>query len=288
MGAHPTETAATPSATDSVTMQNTASRETTLTARAFMRYLDDQQREQILGEGLELNKLTRAQQITVLKVLETLLNENAYRTISAVLDHINTTPDAEPHYLKFSTMPTTDGQWKLELDGPMLGLHAWFAEDGDISLESAHFILNSDDVNAISFATADETGTSPISSVNTSAFDLFNSLTAEQRAALMDRELTGSRGLRGSDLSDYQREMLIDATTNWICLGDKSTVVSKQNRIAETLDETYFSLSDIPGADPEEGLTFQVTGPEVFIKFSETPTEFGAFSVESVFEDPSI
>lgn len=278
--AQPTDAAT--SAADSFTMRHTASRETTLTARAFMGYLDEEQRTRILSEGLDLSKLTRAQQITVLKVLESMLNEDAYDTVSSLLNHITTTPGMEPHYLRFSAAPEVDSQWKLVLSGPKLGLNALLSEDENIIFESAHFALSSDDVQAIVDSTTVDEGKSPMTTAQVAAEELLSSLTPQQRQSLAGLAVTDGGGLKGSDLDDSQRRMLIDVTTNWIHLGNESAVISKQEKIVDTLDETYFSLSNTPA------LTFQVKGPEIFIEFKETPTGDGQAVIQSVFEDPSL
>lgn len=285
--AQPTDAAT--SAADSFTMRHTASRETTLTARAFMGYLDEEQRTRILGEGLDLSKLTRAQQITVLKVLESMLNEDAYDTVSSLLNHITTTPGMEPHYLRFSAAPEVDSQWKLDLSGPKLGLNALLSEDENIIFESAHFALSSDDVQAILDRTTVDEGESPMTTAQVSAEELLSSLTPQQRQSLAGLAVTDGGGLKGSDLDDSQRQMLIDVTTNWIHLGNESAVISKQEKIVDTLDETYFSLSNTPVQDADTpALTFQVKGPEIFIEFKETPTGDGQAVIQSVFEDPSL
>lgn len=149
------------SAAESLTLHHTSSRQTTLSARAFLDYLDEGQREQVLGQGLDLRKLTRAQQVTVLKVLESLLNDDAYRTVSALLNHITTTPGVEAHYLRFSAVPAMDQQWKLDLDGPMLGINALLAEKESVIFESAHFALTSDDIQTILDQTDSPAGNPP-------------------------------------------------------------------------------------------------------------------------------
>lgn len=273
------------SVAESAIIQKTASRETTLTARAFMDYLDEQQRGQILGDGLILNDLTQAQQITMLKVLETLLNDSTHHTVSSLLEHITTAPDAEPHHLRFSALPTMEKQWKLDLDGPMFGLHAVFTEDGHIDFEAAHFTLDDEEIHAITSAAEAGAGEAAISTAHGSTMDLLGSLTDQQRLALSNPTASGGGGLKGSELTDYQKQMLIDATASWICLGDEATVTSKQEKIADTLDETYFSVLNDPDGNR---LAFRVDGPEVFIEFTEQHSENGDTSFQSVFEDPSL
>lgn len=276
------------SAAESLTLHHTSSRQTTLSARAFLDYLDEGQHEQVLGQGLDLRKLTRAQQVTVLKVLESLLNDDAYRTVSALLNHITTTPGVEAHYLRFSAVPAMDQQWKLDLDGPMLGINALLAEKESVIFESAHFALTSDDIQTILDQTDSPAGQSAIALAQVPAEELLTSLTPQQRSTLAGTSVAEGGGLRGTELSDAQRQMLIDLTTNWIHLGDESAVMSKQTKIVDTLDDTYFSLTHTPDDTEHAAKTFQVKGPEIFIEFTETPGADGQVTIQSVFEDPTL
>ena len=278
-------TGASTSAPQSATMSHTASRETSLTARAFMEYLDAEQQDQILGEGLLLNDLTRAQQITMLQVFESLLNENSYSTTNALLGHIINSPEAEPHYLHFSRIPAADERWKLTVDGPMIGLHAQLAASGAMTLESGHIAMTGHDAESITQTTDLGAPDTPVTSLRDSAIDLYHSLSEEQLRALT---APGSGGLSGADLSESQRELIAHVTAGWLCLGDEETSPDKRDRIADSIKETTFLLSEDPTDPDQDGLSLLISGPEVFLDITSHPTDEGVSAVHSVFRDPSL
>lgn len=273
------------SAPQSATMSHTASRQTSLTARAFMEYLDAEQQHQILNEGLLLNDLTRAQQVTMLQVFESLLNENSYSTTNALLGHIISSPEAEPHYLHFSRIPAADERWKLTVDGPMIGLHAQLAASGVMTLESGHIAMTGHDAESITQTTDLRAPDAPVTSLHDSAVDFYHSLSEEQLRALTT---PGGGGLSGADLSDSQRDLITEVTADWLCLGDEGTSPDKRDRIADSIDETTFLLSENPANPDQDGLSLLIDGPEVFLDINGHPADEGASAVHSVFRDPSL
>ena len=276
-----------PSIPPTASMRYTAARDTTLTARTLMEYLDGNQREQITGEGLDINTLTHAQKLTVFKVLETLLDDESNSMMRALLEYIDSTPGAAPHLLRFSTVPAPNERWRLDLDGPLLGLHAMFNEEGDVALESARFNLTSNDVRTIMAAT--ETGVPPHpDTAHEPVVELLDSLTDSQRAALTSQSLSGNGGLRGAALTGEQKERLLAVASQWICVGHEPTAQAKQERIAATLNDTVFTLAGVAEERDDEGLQLRIDGPEVFIEFQQTFSEDGTPSIRSIFEDPSL
>ena len=276
-----------PSIPPTANMRYTAARDTTLTARALMEYLDEDQRDLITGEGLDINTLTHAQKLTVIKVLETLLDEDSHSMMRALLEYIDMNPDAAPHLLRFSTVPAPNEQWRLDLDGPLLGLHAMFSEAGDVALESAYLSLTSNDVRTAMTATGTDVPHHSAAAYQP-VVELLDSLTDSQRAALTTPNLSGNGGLRGAALTGEQKERLLAVASQWICVGHEPTAQSKEERIAATLDETVFTLAGATGERDDEGLQLRIDGPEVFIEFHQTFSEDGTPSIRSVFEDPSL
>lgn len=268
-------------------MRYTAARDTTLTARALMEYLDEEQRSLITGDGLDIHTLTHAQKLTVFKVLETLLDEDSSTLMRALLEYIDTNPHAGPHLLRFSTVPAPSEQWRLELEGPMLGLQAMFSKEGDVALESARFDLSSNDVKTVMSGPETEVPSHSIAAQE-HVIELLASLTDAQRAALTTPNQSGYGGLRGAALTAEQKENLLAVAAQWICIGHEPTAQSKQERIAATLDDTVFSLAGAIGERNDEELQLRIDGPEVFIEFHQDFSEDGTPSIQSIFEDPSL
>lgn len=257
-----------------------AARETTLTALGFLNYLDEEQRAALLGDGLDISTLSWANQVTALRVLESLFNENAFQLVAAVIQHVAQEPgDNLHHFLKFSPEPSTEHSWEMTLEGPTVEIKAKFDPDGQISFEDSRVGLTSAQVASIS-ETLDLSYTE--SPIKKSAEQLLVSLNDIQQSALR-----GS-GLRGSQLNDEQKRLFIQMTTNWIAPagGDSGSV--QQEDITDTINDTYIIWDE----KPDGSTLFQVKGPEVVYKYEETLPEgeelsaLGVPNIQTSFQIP--
>ncbi|ALC05120.1 hypothetical protein CDES_03335 [Corynebacterium deserti GIMN1.010] len=256
--------------------------ETSLTAAGFLQYLDEEQRAALLGDGLDLSTLSWANQVTALRVLESLFNEDAFQVLSAVITHVAQEPGENAHhFLTFSEEPATDKVWELTLDGPTVGLEVTFHPDGQIAFEDAHLGLSAAEVAHIAESLDPPMAQSPM---RQTAYTLLASLNDTQRAALE------GPGLWGAQLNDEQKQLFLSMTTNWVSptAGDAGT--SQQAEIANTLDDTYFIWNE----HPDGSIFFAVNGPEVDFEYSEAPglaseglAAQGEPQIESSFTDPN-
>ncbi|WP_096459697.1 DUF3500 domain-containing protein [Corynebacterium suranareeae] len=247
-----------------------AARETSLTALGFMDYLDEEQRAALLGDGLDISTLSWANQLTALRVLESLFNENAYQLVSAVIQHVAQEPGDDPHhFLKFSTEPSTENSWEMTLDGPTVGLRVSFDPSGQISFKDAHLGLSPAEVVSISEALDTDYSRSPIKQT---AEQLIGSLNDTQQAAL-----EGS-GLRGSQLSELQKNMFMKMTSNWIAPANGDSGSVQQEEIADTIDDTYIIWDE----EDDGSAYFEVKGPEVEFSYKESLNEGEELSAQGV------
>lgn len=124
------------------------------------------------------------------------------------------------------------------------------------------------------------------------AFAFYDSLTEEQQAQLYQGEELDSMvcapgstcdyptgtGLKGSDLTDEQKELLLDVIANWVGLADEETTETELDAIRETLDDTYINWSGATEYDTStgDGIYFQISGPKVYIEFANQQGSAGA------------
>lgn len=124
------------------------------------------------------------------------------------------------------------------------------------------------------------------------AFAFYNSLTEEQKSKLYQGEEvknltcapgdacdypTGT-GIKGSDLTDEQKQLLLKVIANWVDLADGDTTQKELDAISATLDETYINWSGATTYDTSlgKGIYFQISGPKAYIELSSQDNTAGA------------
>ncbi len=85
-------------------------------------------------------------------------------------------------------------------------------------------------------------------------------------------------GLSGADLTDEQKQLLLNVIANWVGLADEETTAAALAEIEATLDTTYINWSgatvyDMPQGD---GIYFQISGPNAYIEFASQQGSAGA------------
>ncbi|MEJ4099166.1 DUF3500 domain-containing protein [Corynebacterium mastitidis] len=305
-------------------------------AQAFLNTLSDDQRSTVLKDytdedksitwsnfpvtfveraGINLKDLSEEQRAAAMNVLKALLNDDAYATVTGImagdeylLDKSNTTEDSlGQYYIAFYGDPSDTEAWTLQFGGHHLGLNATMEAD---SLTFAPTHLGTQPTEWVNeqgqtIKTMDKT--------YTTAFAFYNSLSEEQKSTLYQGEQVGTMvcapggtcdyptgtGLKGSDLTDEQKELLIDVIANWVGMADEETTTTQLDAIRATLDETYVNWSGATSYDTTtgEGIYFQISGPRVYIEFAnqngsvgadiEGVTTAGWGHVHTIYRDPS-
>lgn len=340
--ATPTSTAATTGASASTTSASDATttratvQATAEAAQSFLSTLSEDQLSTVLKDyddedksvtwsnfpvtfveraGVNLKDLSEEQRAAAMNVLKTLLNDEAYATVTGImagdeylLDKSNTTEDSlGQYYIAFYGDPSDTEAWTLQFGGHHLGLNATM------------------DTDSLTFAPT-HLGTQPTEWVNeqgqtiktmdktyTTAFAFYDSLSEEQKSKLYQGEQVGTMvcapggtcdyptgtGLKGSDLTDEQKDLLIDVVANWVGMADEETTTTQLDAIRATLDETYVNWSGATSYDTTtgEGIYFQISGPRVYIEFANQNGSAGADiegvvtsgwgHVHTIYRDPS-
>ena len=77
---------------------------------------------------------------------------------------------------------------------------------------------------------------------------------------------TGS-GLQGSDLTDEQRDLLLELIANWAGMADEETTATTLAEIEATLDDTWISWSGETTYDMTsgDGINLSISGPDVYV-----------------------
>jgi hypothetical protein len=132
------------------------------------------------------------------------------------------------------------------------------------------------------------------------AFALVNSLDESQRKQGIlgfqmrdlalgpgrDGQMIQPEGIKGSVLSEKQREMLLDLASEWVGIIHESAAKAKMDELKQHLAETWFAWS----GPTEKGSAayFRIQGPTVIIEYA--PQRMGADStkhIHTIYRDPT-
>lgn len=324
--------------TDGATTTAESITDTAAAAEVFLATLSDEQREQVLYSyddetkttswsnfpvtfveraGVNLADLTEEQQTAALAVLDALLSDEGYATATGImagdqflLENSTSTEDSlGQYYIAFFGDPSDTSAWQLQFGGHHLGINATMDGSADtITFAPTH--LGS---QPAVYTDASGNEVQPLSGMYETAFAFYNSLTTEQQAALYQGEEVSNltcapgdtcdfptgTGISGADLTDEQKQLLLDVIANWVGLSDEQTTANALAKIEATLDETYINWSGATVYDMTQGdgIYFQISGPNVFIEFSNQQGSAGADvdgyitsgwgHIHTIYRDPS-
>ncbi|MGV9768978.1 DUF3500 domain-containing protein [Microbacterium sp. NPDC003461] len=291
--------------------------DTAAAADAFLATLSDEQRETVTYDfddvtkttswtnfpvtfvqraGLNLADLTDEQRAAAMNVLEALLEDEAYAMVTGIMggdeylgEYSSSTEDSlGQYYLAFFGDPSDTRSWEVQFGGHHLGINATLqGAENAITFAPTHL-----GVQPAVYTGEDGEEVQPFATIYETAFAFYDSLDAAQIDALYQGEQvqefscqpggtcdydTGV-GLRGSDLTDEQKQLLLDVIANWAGMADDETTAAALAEIEETLDETYVSWSGATVYDMTQGngIGFLISGPNVYIGFAGQQGSAGA------------
>ena len=304
------DTTSTSKGTTSQTISDTAK-----AAEEFLSTLSDEQKEQVLynyddetkstswsnfpvtfveRSGIKLGDLGETQRAAALKVLKALLNDEAYAKVTGIMagdqylkDNANASDLGDTQYnIAFFGNPSTTNDWSIQFGGHHVGINATFS-NGAITFAPTHF-----GTQPTTYTDSNGQTQSALGDMYQTAFDFYNSLTDEQKQKLYQGEEvknltcapgdacdypTGT-GIKGSDLTDEQKQLLLKVIANWVDLADGETTQKELDAISTTLDETYINWSGATTYDTSQGkgIYFQISGPKAYIELSSQDNTAGA------------
>ena len=304
------DTTSTSKGTTSQTISDTAK-----AAEEFLSTLSDEQKEQVLYDyndetksiswsnfpvtfversGIKLGDLGETQRAAALKVLKALLNDEAYAKVTGIMagdqylkDNANASDLGDTQYnIAFFGNPSTTNDWSIQFGGHHVGINATFS-NGAITFAPTHF-----GTQPTTYTDSNGQTQSALGDMYQTAFDFYNSLTNEQKQKLYQGEEvknltcapsdtcdypTGT-GIKGSELTDEQKQLLLKVIANWTNLADSETTQATMDQISATLDDTYVNWSGATVYDTSQGkgIYFQISGPKVYIELASQDNDAGA------------
>lgn len=286
-------------------------------AETFLATLSEEQREQITyayedetkttswsnfpvtfvdRAGLDLADLTEEQRAAALDVLDALLSEQGYQTVTDIMGgdeylHANSSSTEDSlgrYYIAFFGDPSDSSAWEIQFGGHHLGINATL----DGSADSITFAPTHLGIQPAVYTDASGNEVQPFDKIYTSAFAFYDSLGTEQKTSLYQGESVANMvcapgstcdyptgtGISGEDLTVEQKQLLLDVIANWVGLADEETTSEALAKIEATLDETYVNWSGATAYDMArgDGIYFQISGPDVYIEFAAQQGSAGA------------
>jgi len=325
-----TEVTESDSSTTAETITNT-----TEAVQAFLATLTDEQREAVTYDyddetkttswsnfpvtfvdraGLNVADLTEEQQVAALQVLEALLSDDAYETVSQIIasdqylvENSSTTESSlGQYYIAVFGDASDTSAYEVQFGGHHLGVNATLDDSADaITFAPTHL-----GVQPADWTSEDGTEVQAFDGIYTDAFAFYDSLTAEQQATLTAGdvtmcapgdtcEFTTGAGLSGADLTDEQRQLLLDLIANWSGMADEESATTTRAEIEATLDDTVIAWSGETTYDMTQGdgINFSISGPNVYVGFQAQQGSAGADvdgvstsgwgHVHTIYRDPS-
>ncbi|WP_280400911.1 DUF3500 domain-containing protein [Nocardia carnea] len=246
--------------------------------------------------GLNLSELTGTQRAAALEVLDALLSDEGYSTVTGIMggdeflhENSNSTEDSlGQYYLAFFGDPSDSGSWEIQFGGHHIGINATLdGAAGTVTFAPTHL-----GTQPAVYTDSEGTEVQPLAGMYETAFAFYNSLTQAQQAKLYQGtqvqnmvcapggtcDYPTGTGLAGSELTDEQKQLLLDVIANWVGLADEETTSAELAAIEATLDETSVNWSGATTYDMTqgEGIYFQISGPKVYIEFANQQGSAGA------------
>ncbi|PRY68343.1 uncharacterized protein DUF3500 [Glaciihabitans tibetensis] len=267
--------------------------------------------------GLNIADLTEEQQVAAMQVLEALLSDEGYETVSNIIggdqylleNSSSTEASLGQYYLAIFGDASDTSAYEVQFGGHHLGINATLDATADAITFAPTHLGTQPEV----YTTADGAEVETFGTIYETAFAFYDSLTDEQKAALYQGEEVAAMvcapggscdyptgtGLSGADLTDEQKQLLLDVIANWVGLADEETTAAALAEIEATLDETYINWSGATVYDMTQGdgIYFQISGPNAYIEFASQQGSAGADvdgvvtsgwgHVHTIYRDPS-
>ena len=291
-------------------------------AKKFLATLDDSQRGKVVFDlkddaqrkrwsnlptgavqrgGLRMGDLTKPQRDAAMAVLAAALSAQGYEKVQQIVeaDEMLKTSGGrmtfgrDEYYISFLGQPSATEPWMIQFGGHHLGLN--------ITLAGEHGTLTPSHTGAQPAIYELEGKTvRPLGREVDKAFALIGSLDEAQRKQAIlgvqmrdlvlgpgrDGQTIQPEGIKGSALTEKQREMLLDLASEWTGIMHNAAAKAKLDEIKKDIAETWFAWS----GPTEKGSAayFRIQGPTVIIEYA--PQRLGGDAtkhIHTIYRDPT-
>src|SRR4051812_5881799 len=229
--------------------------------------------------GLRMGDLTEAQRKAVLAILEAALSAQGYEKVLQIVEadeNLKKTSGQsifgrDEYYVSFLGQPSGTEPWMIQFGGHHLAINFTLAGDqgtlapSHTAAQPAIFELEGKTIR-------------PLGRETDKAFALMGSLDEAQRKQAIlgvqmrdlvlgpgrDGQTIQPEGIKGSALTEKQREMLLDLAGEWTGIAGDAVARAKMDEMTKNVAETWFAWS---GPMEKGGAAyFRIQGPTVVIE----------------------
>ena len=251
--------------------------------------------------GLRMGDLAPAQREAVLAVLKAALSPQGYEKVWQIVESDEALKQStgqkmfgrDEYYVSFLGQPSTTGPWMIQFGGHHLAINLTLTgEQGTLApshtaAQPAIFELEGKTVR-------------PLGRETDKAFALISSLDDTQRKQAIlgaqmrdlvlgpgrDGETIQPEGIKGSALTEKQREMLLDLASEWTGIMHDVHAKAKMDDLKRNIAETWFAWS----GPTEKGSAayFRIQGPSAIIEYA--PQRLGGDPtkhIHTIYRDPT-
>jgi hypothetical protein len=255
--------------------------------------------------GLKFGLLTAAQQEAALELVRSTLSPAGYEKVINIVNGDEmlerATAPRRPastatrfgraeYYIAILGKPSASGLWMIQFGGHHLAINVTVAGRENVLTPShtgsqpAMYTFNGRTIR-------------PLGNENDKAFALMNALSpAQQKQAMLnyevadvvagpghDGEVIQPEGVRASEFTTAQRNMLLDLIHEWVGIINADSARAKMAEIQDHLSDTYFAWS---GATTDGSRAyFRIQGPTVMIEYA--PIGNGTDHIHTFYRDPT-
>jgi hypothetical protein len=251
--------------------------------------------------GLRTGDLTQQQRDAVLTVLAAALSRQGYEKVVQIVEADEVLKKSggqrmfgrDEYYVSFLGQPSITEPWMIQFGGHHLGLNITLVGDqgtlapSHTGAQPAIYELEGKTVR-------------PLGRESDKAFALMSSLDEAQRKQAIlgfqmrdlvlgpgrDGKTIQPEGIKGSALTDKQREMLFDLASEWTGIMPGAVAMKKMEELKKQVSETWFAWS---GPTEKGGAAyFRIQGPTVVIEYA--PQRLGGDPtkhIHTIYRDPT-
>jgi hypothetical protein len=256
--------------------------------------------------GLRMGDLTKPQHEAVMAVLAAALSPQGYEKVTGIVEGDEVLKKNDPrgpggsamfghdeYYISFLGEPSATEPWMIQFGGHHLGLNITLVgEQGTLApshtgSQPAIYELEGKTIR-------------PLGHETDKAFALIGSLDEAQRKQAVlgfqmhdlvlgpgrDGQTIQPEGIKGSALTERQREMLLDLASEWTGIMHEAVAKAKMEEMKKNIAETWFAWS----GPTEKGSAayFRIQGPTVLIEYA--PQRLGGDAtkhIHTIYRDPT-
>jgi hypothetical protein len=304
------------------TFADGATGETVAATKKFLATLDDAQRGKVVFDfkddaqrkrwsnlptgavqrgGLRMGDLTKPQRDAAMAVLAAALSPQGYQKVQQIVEADEQLKTAggrmmfgrDEYYISFLGQPSTSAPWMIQFGGHHLGLN--------VTLVGEHGTLTPSHTGAQPAIYELEGKTvRPLGNEVDKALALLGSLDEAQRKQAIlgfqmrdlvlgpgrDGQTIQPEGIKGSALTEKQRQMLLDLASEWTGIMHEAAAKAKMDEMKKNIAETWFAWSG--PTDKGSAAYFRIQGPTVIIEYA--PQRLGGDStkhIHTIYRDPT-